>query len=65
MGETNLIISDEGDFSTGTKDFDQLKMLTGNDTVRVEKKGIDTVVRTRKFNICMFTNSGSSCCTKM
>ena len=57
MGETNLIISDEGDFSTGTKDFDQLKMLTGNDTVRVEKKGIDTVVRTRKFNICMFTNS--------
>ena len=57
MGETNLIISDEGDFSTGTKDFDQLKMLTGNDMVRVEKKGIDTVVRQRKFNICMFTNS--------
>ena len=55
MAQTNLIVADEGDF-TGTKDFDQLKLFTGNDTLRVEKKGVDSVQMPRKFNICMFTN---------
>lgn len=55
MGHSNLIIADEGDF-TGSRDFDQLKMLTGNDTVRVEKKGVDAQTMARRFNICMFTN---------
>lgn len=55
MGHSNLIIADEGDF-TGSRDFDQLKLLTGNDTVRVEKKGVDAQVMARRFNICMFTN---------
>ena len=55
MGYSNLIIADEGDF-TGSRDFDQLKLLTGNDTVRVEKKGVDAQTVARRFNICMFTN---------
>lgn len=55
MGHSNLIIADEGDF-TGSKEFDQLKMLTGNDTIRVEKKGVDAQIMPRRFNICMFTN---------
>lgn len=55
MGHSNLIIADEGDF-TGSREFDQLKLLTGNDTVRVEKKGVDAQTMARRFNICMFTN---------
>ena len=55
MGHTNLIIADEGDF-TGSREFDQLKMLSGNDTVRVEKKGVDAQTMDRRFNLCMFTN---------
>ena len=55
MGHSNLIIADEGDF-TGSREFDQLKLLTGNDTVRVEKKGVDAQTMPRRFNICMFTN---------
>ena len=55
MGHSNLIIADEGDF-TGSREFDQLKLLTGNDTVRVEKKGVDAQSMPRRFNICMFTN---------
>ena len=55
MGHTNLIIADEGDF-TGSREFDQLKMLSGNDTVRVEKKGVDAQTMDRRFNMCMFTN---------
>jgi hypothetical protein len=55
MGHSNLIIADEGDF-TGSREFDQLKLLTGNNTVRVEKKGVDAQIVARRFNICMFTN---------
>lgn len=55
MGYSNLIIADEGDF-TGSREFDQLKLLTGNDTVRVEKKGVDAQTMARRFNVCMFTN---------
>ena len=55
MGHSNLIIADEGDF-TGSREFDQLKLLTGNNTVRVEKKGVDAQIMARRFNICMFTN---------
>ncbi len=55
MGHTNLIIADEGDF-TGSREFDQLKLLSGNDTVRVEKKGVDAQTMDRRFNLCMFTN---------
>lgn len=55
MDKTNLIVADEGNF-TGSREFDQLKLLTGNETVRVEKKGIDAVTVERRFNMCMFTN---------
>lgn len=55
MGHANLIIADEGDF-TGSREFDQLKLLSGNDTVRVEKKGVDAQTVDKRFNMCMFTN---------
>lgn len=55
MDRVNLIVADEGNF-TGSREFDQLKMLTGNDNVRVEKKGVDAVTVSRRFNMCMFTN---------
>lgn len=58
MATTNLIVADEGDF-TGSRDFDQLKMFSGNPTFRVEKKGVDSVQMERKFNIIMFTNGES------
>lgn len=58
MGEQNRIISiDEGDFLNWNERFRSIKNVNCTIIVRVEKKGIDTVVRTRKFNICMFTNS--------
>ena len=55
MGETNLIVIDEGNF-TVSKEFDQLKMFTGNENVLVEKKGVDARSAPRRFNFCMFTN---------
>ena len=55
MGHSNLIIADEGDF-TGSREFDQLKLLTGNVTVKKKKKGVDAQTMARRFNICMFTN---------
>lgn len=55
MGSANLIISDEGNY-TSTKDVDRLKGLSGSDRVRVEKKGVDAKRVERKFNIMMFTN---------
>lgn len=55
MGETNLIVIDEGNF-TVSKEFDQLKLLTGNETILVEKKGVDAKSAPRRFNFCMFTN---------
>ena len=59
MGHSNLIIADEGDF-TGSREFDQLKLLTGNNTVRVEKKGVDAQIMARRFNICISCNH--KCC---
>lgn len=51
----SLIVLDEGDFSTG-KEVDQLKLLTGNDKILVEKKGIDAVNKERHFNFLFFSN---------
>ena len=55
MEQSSLICLDEGDFSK-THDVDQLKLLSGNDWVQVEKKGIDSVQVKRHFNFIMTTN---------
>ena len=52
---TSLLVLDEGDFSNG-KEIDQLKLLTGNDKILIEKKGIDASNKTRHFNILFFSN---------
>ena len=55
LESSSLLVLDEGDFSTG-KEVDQLKLLTGNDKILIEKKGVDAVNRTRHFNILFFSN---------
>jgi len=55
LESTNLLVLDEGDFSTG-KEVDQLKLLTGNDKILIEKKGVDATNKTRHFNIMFFSN---------
>ncbi len=55
LESTNLLVLDEGDFSNG-KEVDQLKMLTGNDKILIEKKGVDATNKTRHFNIMFFSN---------
>jgi len=52
---TNLLVLDEGDFSNG-KEIDQLKLLTGNDKILIEKKGVDATNKTKHFNIMFFSN---------
>jgi len=55
LESTSLLVLDEGDFSTG-KEVDQLKLLTGNDKILIEKKGVDATNKTRHFNIMFFSN---------
>jgi len=51
----NLIVLDEGDFSSG-KEVDQLKLLTGNSKILIEKKGVDASNKDRHFNFLFFSN---------
>lgn len=51
----SLLVLDEGDFSSGQQ-VDQLKLLTGNDKMLIEKKGVDAVSKSRFFNILFFSN---------
>ena len=55
MEKSSLIVLDEGEFSK-THDVDNLKMLTGNKYIQVEKKGIDSMKVERHFNMLMLTN---------
>lgn len=55
LESTSLLVLDEGDFSTG-KEVDQLKLLTGNDKILIEKKGVDATNKTRHFNVLFFSN---------
>ena len=55
MQTSSLIVLDEGDFSK-SKDIDQLKMLTGNKTIQIEKKGVDSYKQNKTFNFIMLTN---------
>jgi len=55
LESTSLLVLDEGDFSNG-KEIDQLKLLTGNDKILIEKKGVDASNKTRHFNIMFFSN---------
>jgi hypothetical protein len=55
LESSSLIVLDEGDFSTG-KEVDQLKLLTGNDKILIEKKGVDATNKQRHFNILFFSN---------
>jgi hypothetical protein len=51
----SLLVLDEGDFSTGQQ-VDQLKLLTGNDKMLIEKKGVDAIAKHRFFNVLFFSN---------
>lgn len=55
MEKSSLVVLDEGDFSN-TRDVDNLKLLTGNKSLQIEKKGIDSVKKDRTFNLVMLTN---------
>jgi len=55
METSQLIVLDEGDFST-TKEVDSLKFMTGNSEIPIEKKGVDTVTKQRFFNFILMTN---------
>lgn len=55
MEDSSLIVIDEGDFSN-TQEVDNIKYLSGNNKVMIEKKGVDTVSRDRHFNFLMYTN---------
>jgi len=55
METSSMIVLDESDFST-TKEVDNLKFFSGNTTIPVEKKGVDTVQKKRNFNFFMLTN---------
>lgn len=54
----SLLVLDEGDFSK-SKEVDNLKFLTGNNTLMIEKKGVDTVKKKKMFNTIMLTNGDS------
>ena len=51
----SLLVLDEGDFSSSSQ-MDQLKLITGNDKIAIERKGVDTVIRKKFFNVIFFSN---------
>ncbi len=51
----SLLILDESDFAS-SREFDSLKFMTGNETLMIEKKGVDVVARRRHFNVMLFSN---------
>ena len=51
----SMLVLDEGDFSK-SKEVDNLKFLTGNNTLRIEKKGVDASKKKKWFNTVMLTN---------
>lgn len=55
METSSMIVLDEGDFSK-SKEVDQLKLLTGNSRITVEKKGVDSAQMQKYFNMIMLTN---------
>ncbi len=55
MEKSSLIVMDEGDF-TGTHEINNIKMLSGNKWIQVEKKGIDSSKIERNFNMIIMTN---------
>jgi len=55
MESSSLIVLDESDFSK-THDVDNLKMLSGNQWIQIEKKGVDSAKVERHFNMLMLTN---------
>ena len=55
LGTSSLVVLDEGDFSN-TKELNNLKLLSGNKFIQVEKKGVDSSQVQRHFNMIMFTN---------
>ncbi|MFA7127638.1 MAG: DUF5906 domain-containing protein [Sphaerochaeta sp.] len=56
MGTSSLVVLDEGTYST-TKEMDNLKNISGNSYINLEKKGVDSYKTRRYFNFIMFTNS--------
>jgi hypothetical protein len=54
----SMLILDEGEFSK-SKEVDNLKFLTGNNTLTIEKKGIDASKKKKWFNTIMLTNGES------
>lgn len=55
MEKSSLIVLDEGDFSR-SHEVDNLKLLTGNEYIQVEKKGVDSQKMKKHFNLLMMTN---------
>jgi len=55
LEDASFVVLDEGDIS-GKRDFDALKFLSGNDKIAIEKKGVDTQMKQRYFNIILFSN---------
>ena len=55
MEKSSLIVLDEGEFSK-SHEVDNLKLLTGNPYIQVEKKGIDSQKMKKHFNLLMMTN---------
>jgi hypothetical protein len=55
MEESSLIALDEGDFSR-TQEVDNLKFISGNNYMQIEKKGVDSVQKLKKFNMIILTN---------
>jgi len=55
LEDASFIVLDEGDISS-SKDFDALKFLSGNDKIAIEKKGVDVQMKSRYFNIILFSN---------
>lgn len=55
MEKSSLIVLDEGDFSR-SHEVDNLKLLSGNPYIQIEKKGVDSQKMKKQFNIIMMTN---------
>jgi len=56
MSGKNIIALNEGDLNKGSDLYEKIKSITGQETLVIERKGIDAGNEDRHFNVAIFNN---------
>ena len=56
LSEKNIVALNEGNLNKGSDLYEKIKSITGQETLVIEKKGIDAGNEDRHFNVAIFNN---------